>query len=220
MKRIALVVFALLSVVEIITQVSGTHAIHMWVKPLLMPALLLWYWVSAGKGQRSVWVLAALVFSCAGDTLLLFQYEPRFFIFGLVAFLIGHLFYVFAYRQHQHEDTADALANVRKLRMAFPVLLAGIGFVVVLYPGLGQMRIPVIVYATVIQVMVITAIFRWGRTTTASFLSVVTGALLFMVSDSMIAINKFFAAFEYAGVLIMLTYLLGQFLIVRGLLRH
>lgn len=220
MKRIALFSFALLSAVEIITQLAGADAIHVWVKPLLMPALVLWYWLMAGVGQRSVWVLAALFFSCAGDTLLLFQQAPRFFIFGLVAFLVGHMFYIFAYRQHQQEDTSDTLANVRKLRMAFPVLLAGIGFVVVLYPGLGAMRVPVVVYATVIQIMVITAIFRWGRTSTASFVSVLTGALLFMVSDSMIAINKFFSAFEHASVWIMLTYLLGQFLIVRGLLKH
>jgi uncharacterized membrane protein YhhN len=220
MKRVALILFVFLSIIELATQWWTWTSVHNVVKPLLMPALLLWYWLTAGPGQRSVWVLVALVFSCAGDTLLLFQQDARFFIFGLVAFLIGHLFYVFAYRQHQHGVETDALGNVRKLRMAFPVLLAGIGLVVVLYPVLGGMRVPVIVYAAVIQVMVITAIFRWGRTNNPSFLMVLVGALLFMISDSMIAINKFYAPFNQAGFWIMLTYLSGQFLIVRGLLRH
>jgi uncharacterized membrane protein YhhN len=220
MKRAALLLFILLSLIELAGQAAGWLTLHAWVKPSLMPALLAWYWLAAGAGQRSVWVLAALVFSCAGDTLLLFQQEPQFFIFGLGAFLVGHLFYIFAYRQHQQEVETDTLGNVRKLRMAFPVLLAGIGFVVVLFPVLGSMRMPVIVYAAVIQVMVITSIFRWGRTNTASFFLVLLGAVLFMISDSMIAINKFYTPFAHASFAIMSTYLLGQFLIVRGLLRH
>lgn len=218
--RPALIAFTVLAIVEIATQLFDARPVHVVVKPLLMPALLAWYWTAAGTGQRSVWVVAALVFCCAGDTFLLFQQDPQFFIYGLVAFLIGHLLYVLAYRQHQREDTTDALGNVRKLRIAFPVLLAGIGLVVVLYPGLGSMRIPVVVYASVIQFMVITAIFRMGRTTNTSFAFVLTGAMFFMISDAMIAVNKFYFPFPFAGFWIMLTYLLAQFFIVRGLLKH
>lgn len=220
MKRPALIFFTVLAIVEIATQVFDARAVHVVVKPLLMPALLAGYWASAGAGMRSVWVLGALVFSWAGDTLLLFQDDSRFFIFGLIAFLIGHVLYVLAYREHQREETGDALANVRKLRLAFPVLLAGVGFLVIVYPGLGGMRVPVILYAAVIQIMVITAIFRLGRTNATSFLHVLAGALLFMISDSLIAVSKFFHPFELSGFWIMLTYLLAQFLIVRGLLKH
>jgi len=219
-KRAALVVFGLLAVTEIGSHIFAWPGVHAVVKPLLMPALLVWYALAAGTGRRSVWVMAALVFSCAGDVLLLFQGRPNFFIFGLAAFLVAHLLYIFAYRQHQHEADTSALQHVRKLRMAFPVLLAGIGLVVVLYPVLGEMRFPVVAYAAVIQAMVIAAVFRWGRTANASFWAVFAGALLFMISDSLIAVNKFYTPLDGASQWIMTTYLSGQFLIVFGLLKH
>lgn len=222
LKRTAYFAFLLLSLLELGTHLFRWPDLHRVVKPLLMPALLWWYFTAAGAGGRSVAVVAALVFSWGGDVLLLFQHDSRFFIFGLAAFLVAQALYIFAYRLHQRpvEGPPGALDNVRKLRMALPVLLAGIGLVVVLYPSLGEYRFPVVAYASVIQAMVIAAIFRWGRTAPASFRTVLAGALLFMVSDAMIAVNKFYAPLPDAGFWIMLTYLAGQLLIVRGLLAH
>jgi uncharacterized membrane protein YhhN len=68
--------------------------------------------------------------------------------------------------------------------------------------------------------MALTALFRYGRTNSKSFLLIFIGAVLFMVSDSVLAINKFHNAFSAAGALIMLTYCLAQFLIVEGALVH
>ena len=82
------------------------------------------------------------------------------------------------------------------------------------------MRFPVVAYAAVIQAMVIAAVFRWGRTANASFWAVFAGALLFMISDSLIAVNKFYTPLDGASQWIMTTYLSGQFLIVFGLLKH
>jgi uncharacterized membrane protein YhhN len=222
LKRVLLFIFILLGLVELCTHLFRWPEIHRVVKPLLMPSLLLWYYFAAGADRRCGLVVAALIFSWGGDVLLMFQREARFFMFGLASFLIAHVAYIFSYRRARHgsADSADPLDNVRKLRMAFPVLLAGVGLVAVLYPTLENFRFPVTVYALVIQVMVINAVFRYGRTTPLSFWAVLSGALLFMISDSLIAVNKFYAPLAGAGFWIMVTYLAGQFLIVRGLLAH
>ena len=82
------------------------------------------------------------------------------------------------------------------------------------------MKIPVMIYAMVLIVMVMNAVFRYGRTPLVSFWLVVVGALLFMASDSILAINKFYAAIPSSGPLIMITYITAQFLIVVGIIKH
>jgi uncharacterized membrane protein YhhN len=143
-----------------------------------------------------------------------------FFILGLVSFLIGHLLYILAYRELRWSDKAKGLLMPQKLRVSFPVALAGTGLIVVLLPTLGGLMIPVMVYAIVLMGMVMASFFRYGRTTLASFWLVTAGALFFMASDSILAINKFHTPFELAGPVIMLTYILGQYLIVEGVVRH
>jgi uncharacterized membrane protein YhhN len=90
----------------------------------------------------------------------------------------------------------------------------------VLYPVLGDMRIPVVVYAVTITSMVLNALFRYGRTTATSFGLVMAGAILFMISDSILAINRFLDPVSHASGWVMLTYILAQYLIIRGLLSH
>jgi uncharacterized membrane protein YhhN len=85
---------------------------------------------------------------------------------------------------------------------------------------LGALKIPVIVYAVVLMVMVAAAIRRFHNTSNQSFVMVVVGAILFMVSDSLLAINKFLEPVSNASILIMLTYITAQLLIVEGLIRH
>jgi uncharacterized membrane protein YhhN len=68
--------------------------------------------------------------------------------------------------------------------------------------------------------MVISAILRMDQTNTASFNQVFFGAVLFMLSDSLLALNKFLMPMENPGIFIMLTYLLAQWNIINGLLKH
>jgi len=82
------------------------------------------------------------------------------------------------------------------------------------------MKIPVLLYAILLTTMVLVSIFRDGKTTSQSFWLVFIGALLFMISDSLIAINKFINPLPWSGVQIMLTYLTAQALIVHGLIAH
>ncbi|MCA6379487.1 MAG: lysoplasmalogenase [Cytophagales bacterium] len=188
-------------------------------KPLIMIGLMAYYY--ALSPARSRLFLVALFFCWLGDVFLIFQStDPLFFIGGLASFLAGHIVYIFCYRQLQIITSSKELLGSQKVRFAFPIILAGTGLVTILYPLLGELRIPVMIYALVITLMALTALFRYGRTNSKSFFLIFIGAVLFMVSDSLLAINKFHHAFSAAGALVMLTYSVAQFLIVEGALAH
>ena len=78
--------------------------------------------------------------------------------------------------------------------------------------------VPVMLYMVVILVMSLVALNRFRRVEYHSFVLVFAGALSFMASDSLLAINKFYVSFPLSGFLIMLTYIAAQYLIVKGTL--
>lgn len=223
MKKIFLYLFTLVSVSVLIAEIGNAEWVYLICKPAIMITLGLHYVLLQREQNQSISkvVLLAVIFSCAGDTLLMFQgKDGNFFMFGLGAFLVAHVFYMLAYRQHQSTDTSNELQGLQKIRYAFPILLSGTGLVVVLYSRLGGMKIPVLIYAVVLTAMVLAALFRFGKTSSSSFALVFGGAILFMISDSLIAINKFLEPLPMAGVWIMITYIVAQYLIVTGLVKH
>ena len=217
MKRNLLILFFFVALGELVAIALEIPLLVSIFKPLIMISLGAYYWAAVTREERSLMVIAAIVSSLAGDVLLMF---PSQFIAGLITFLISHLLYIVAYRQHRDELDESPLKGVHMIRLAFPIILAGTGLIIILYPALGDMRIPVIIYAVVLVLMALNALFRFGRTTATSFWMVFSGAVLFMISDSVLAINKFLSPFEEAGFLIMLTYMAAQLSIIRGLVSH
>jgi len=219
MKKISLLFFILVSVGEILSVIFGWNQIQMVCKPLIMVTLGWHYFVSTEHRSTMVWL--AIFFSLAGDTLLMFEArEPSFFMMGLGSFLLTHVFYIIAYRQHQDESEENSLKGIQKIRFSFPIVLAGSGLIVVLLPSLGALKIPVVIYALILVLMVLHSVFRFGRTVHKSFWLVFLGSAFFMLSDSLLAINKFLNPISAAGFWIMSSYILAQFFIVRGLSDH
>lgn len=217
MKKFLLILFIGVSAGELLSQVFKWHGIHGILKLLLMPVLLIYYVVES-KPSVSWLVMAALFLSFLGDAFLL-QTGEHYFMLGLGSFLVAHVFYIVAYLRHRSENTSD-LQGIQKIRYSLPVVLCGSGLLMILYPHLGKLLVPVILYALVLIIMVLNALFRLGRTSTVSFLLVFIGACLFMTSDSLLAINKFVSPLANNGLWIMLTYIVAQYLIVEGLIRH
>jgi uncharacterized membrane protein YhhN len=221
MKKVTIIGFIAASMLELLSGPLELELLHLVCKPLIMIFLGAYYFSSVEREHRSTAVVVAVIFSLAGDVLLMLQSSnEQFFIFGLAAFLVAHIFYIFAYRQHRTDSHPDELQGVQRIRLAFPIVLAGSGLVFVLYPVLGELKVPVVLYAIVIVTMVLNALFRYGRTATKSFWMVFVGAVLFMISDSMIAINKFLSPISGANFLVMTTYVVAQYMIVEGLLKH
>lgn len=221
MKNKIQIIFFVVCLGELLA-VASEIAVLQWVfKPLIMIVLGVYYFKNAGNLGLSKTVIAAIVFSFLGDVTLMFQGEhERYFMFGLASFLIAHLCYILAYHQHTRTQQTSPLSGIQKFRFALPIVLAGTGLITVLYNHLGDLKIPVTIYALVLIVMSLKALLRFGHTNQRSFWFVFIGALLFMVSDSILAINKFLVVLNHEGVLIMSTYMLAQFFIVQGILWH
>ena len=214
-----LVLFVAASVTELGAFIVDVPLTHLIVKPLIMLSLI-GYYLSLSPG-RSMTFVRALFFCWTGDVLLLFQAQGEiFFLLGLVAFLLGHVLYVVSYRQMRWPDLSNELLPKQKILYSLPVILAATGLLAVLFPSLGNLKIPVMAYAFVLMLMVMTSVFRYGRTTSTSFWMVFSGALLFMVSDSVLALNKFYSSIPFSSIMIMLTYVAAQYLIVSGAVRH
>ena len=187
-----------------------------FVKPLLVP-LLAGLYITASS-RRSGSMLLALLGCWAGDVMFA-HHSELYFLLGLSSFLVGHIAFIRVYREERHAQT-QGLLPTQKARFAFPVLLAGTGLLVILYPSLGDLRLPVIVYAGVLTLMALQALFRSGHTHRTSFGLTFAGALLFMLSDSLLALNKFGHGFQHAGFWIMLTYCGAVLLITLGITFH
>ena len=193
-------------------------SVHYIFKPGIL-LLLTGFYLSAAN-RRNTTLLRALLFCWVGDFLLMFANRDEiYFMLGLIAFLVGHLFYIFTFRQLVWSQPGTLLPT-QKLRYLFPIFLTGTGLIVIVYPGLGPLKIPVIMYAAALMIMVSFALLRKSRTTSISFLWVFIGAALFMISDSLLAINKFYVSFTMAHLYIMITYVAAQYMIVKGVLAH
>lgn len=188
-------------------------------KVLLMPLLLAHVITLPNRKFIGFNLLViAILFCWAGDVLLMFtENNELFFLLGLAAFLIGHIFYMLTFNKMADKNSIGK--PLQPLFYLLPLLFA-VSLLIVLFPNLGEMKVPVIAYATVISLMCVAAMRRWQRTDTPSFVTVLTGAVLFIFSDALIAINKFHTPFNAASLLIMITYIAAQYLIITGLLKH
>ena len=139
----------------------------------------------------------------------------NFFIFGLAAFLIAHIFYIILFDQIRvKEKVRQSLLPLLPIAIYYFLLIS------LLQPHLGEMRKPVSMYGLIICIMLSFAIDLWRIKDRQVSSYIIPGALFFVVSDSILAINKFYKPFENAGIVIMLTYGLAQLLITFGTSRY
>ena len=206
------ILYVITAAAVLIAILFNVPMLYLVAKPLLMITLLT-YFLSASKGYPGwrMLVVMALVFSWGGDVFLMLD---NMFVAGLASFLVAHLFYIVAYQK-----TGAGKGKLRPFDIA-AFALYGIALIWILYPGLGGMLVPVIAYALVLLAMGVWAHKRRGETAIASFGYVSAGVILFVISDSLIAVNKF--AYDVPGerLLVMATYIAAQFLIIQGLLKH
>jgi uncharacterized membrane protein YhhN len=176
-------------------------------KPLTIVFILL-IAVQAGwpdVSRYKVAIIAGLVCSLAGDIFLMLPSDR--FVAGLVSFLFAHLFYIAAFTS----GTGFGF-SWRSLPCAIYVVL----ILSILAPHLGEMKLPVVVYMVVILVMAWQAWERWPQAGQSATLLAFLGAVLFVVSDSALAVNRFRGGYQSAQALILSTYFAAQWLIARS----
>lgn len=211
-------VFLLLVILELVAVAANISCLQLVVKPLLIPALFVLLAVSKTALPGKQLLLYGLVFSWLGDVLLMFEdRHVLFFIFGLVSFLTTHVFYILYFLQIKSQKSS--WLKKRPILIAL-VLAYGVTLVWQLFPYLGDLAIPVIIYAAVICTMLLCCLHIVLKVNKKAAGFYLIGATAFVISDSLLAINKFYQPFALAGLFIMLTYCAAQFFIIRGFIEQ
>jgi uncharacterized membrane protein YhhN len=188
-------------------------------KPATMLAILLWMGLSVGFTGSMLWFTIGVIFCLAGDIFLMLPWDV--FIFGLVAFLLGQICFVVGFSN---------VAPYLNLWGVFVIILLGV-YIGWLFPNLAKslseqgkakLKIPVLIYSLVISLMVYSALMTWSRPgwTVVAALSASVGAILFYVSDSILAWDRFVKPLSHARLKTMIFYHLGVIGIVLGAILH
>lgn len=202
--------FILVSGLDLVAIFFDIPVLQTISKPLIIPSLLLWYLASSGSINQ--WYVVALIFSFIGDVLLLDK--ANLFLFGIGAFLITQVLYIFIFSSKLPKSKM-----ITKVQAAFPFLLFFIGLIKFLEPGLGDFLIPVVVYGLAISIFGMVSLLNFLINNDTLHLKLLIGATLFIISDSMIALNKFDQEREFFPVAIMITYIVAQYLIASFILK-
>ena len=217
---IILVIFICFAVGHIIGEFLKNLKIRYITKPLLMPLLALYYFID--NSSINWWILLGIIGGFGGDVLLMIsESDPNksenFFTFGLISFLLGHLFYIIGLVQLTNSFVSFQLWTII---LMIPYILFIAIAAIKLLPAVGEkepdMKIPVTIYLVIIGIMGVSSVLPLFAHTGAILLMI--GAFMFMVSDSVLAFNKFKKEIPYERIIVMTTYILAQFFIVQGAL--
>lgn len=214
--KLLFLLYAVVALLELLFIYTEQPTLRWFTKPLLMPMLMLGFSVASVTRTGSLFrlIIAALFLSWCGDVLLQLK---GFFIPGLISFLLAHVCYIVYFLQT--EKTKKGWVQLKPL-MALPVLLYILLFLYLLFPYLGVLKIPVIVYGITIGSMLLMAMntkYKLAETTPTLFIG---GALLFVISDSVLAINLFAYQHLSLSLLVMATYAAAQYLIVKAAIKQ
>ena len=214
MKNKFKIAFLLFTLAELISIIYPSAILHYIAKPLLIPTLILLLLFSKITKPGKILLVTGLFFSWAGDIFLMLENKNAiFFIAGLACFLTTHIFYIIYFIRIQSQQI-----SLLKSQPLLILLVIGYGFSLVwlLFPHLGELKLPVIIYAAVICTMLLCSLHVFTKVKSPDNLFYLAGAIAFVLSDSLLAFNKFYQPFSYAGIFIMITYCAAQYFIVRG----
>jgi len=218
MKKIFLIGFAVALIADLIGIYLKNDILVYVAKPLIVISLIVYFLSATWKFENGLMkiIARALSFSWLGDVVLMFEsFNKNIFLIGLVSFLFAHLIYI---------NFFSIVRAGEKIKLKTGLILLVVvyysGLIFLLFNDLHEMKIPVLVYGIVISVMFLLALHMLFIKNKEAGKMMMLGALLFVASDSILAINKFYESFEFAGIAIMLTYGIAQLLITLGAVRY
>jgi len=214
--RIFTTFYVLFALLVLLAATAGPRWLYLLSKPLIMISLLGWSVISADSRsvRQKPLLLAGLVFACIGDVFLMLE---GFFLHGLAAFLVMQVLYIFVFSG----EIRRPLPVFPSLLKAF-VLIVALGIILMMVvPHLSDpvLRIAVPVYAFTITAMTFFAFLRNSGVSGLSFRMVAAGAVFFMISDTLIALDAFVGPVARQHFWIMSTYMIAQFSILTGMLK-
>jgi uncharacterized membrane protein YhhN len=226
LKKNGIILFWIILFVDCFFVFNGNWGSHFYTKILLIPILVFHIFLNARKRkfQRSkTLIFLGLACSWVGD-ILLTQNGDAFFIWGMIAFLGTHIFYsIFFFRIQPIENTT----HYETVIVAAMVMVAiNVGLYSFLKDDLNlfpALKIPVYIYSIAISIMAVLAtnLFanRGKRNMAVQFF--IPGAVLFIISDTTIALYKFkYVDMEFLSVIVMMTYGYAQCMMAQGFTRY
>ena len=199
---------AIASSVAIAAHYLQLPLLHWIAKPLATLLIVAMVWsLSTSEPLYRRWVVIGLLWSTLGDVLLMLPGD--YFLYGLLSFLVAHIAYLLAFNKRER-------LLARLAPFAIYAVIA-VGVLAYLWQGIpAPMRVPVLVYVAALGAMAAQAAAIWRiRRDRASALAAVGGAL-FMLSDSLIAFNRFGEPFEASRWMVLTSYWMAQWLIARS----
>jgi uncharacterized membrane protein YhhN len=209
-----LVIFLLVLLMHCLSiQVEMTQ-LRNTTKIILVPLLMIHLLINQSLRVLGYLPLIALLFSWIGDILLLGD-DPSFFLSGMIAFVMTHVCYSFTFLKIKQVTPKDRSYFVFPL---LGLLLFSLFVFFYLKDDLGSYLLPILLYMIFISLMASLAIHTRAnvKIQTLSLYTFIPGALLFVLSDALLAVNMFKMQHIVIEVLVMLTYGLAQFFITRG----
>ncbi|WP_340199319.1 lysoplasmalogenase [Ascidiimonas sp. W6] len=195
---------------------SELQFLRVYSKPALSITLLLFYYLNSKNRHKKERILLILCLLCLllGDIFLLEDSRIYSFPIGLFAFFMANIFYsMVLYRS----------ANI-EINKSYPFLVVSAIYLFaifyLMYDKLNEYFVPVLIYIFAVLNMIQAAFLRYKVVNHYSFILVFTGALLFLFSESILALNMFYTPFPYKNFLIMFFYGVSQLLIILGILRE
>jgi len=207
--KVATTLFIVVALLDILGIVLDKHYLRLFFKPLILPSLLLMY--TLASSQKNTWYVGALILSFLGDVFLLFN-GKQYFMLGLGAFLLAHLCFIKVVLQKMGK------ASLNNLLLSFIIFFGFLFCLLFVLKGhLGAMQIPVMVYGVIITSFGALSLTNYLQNKTKAALVLLIGALVFISSDSMLALNKFYMPKELLNLMVMVTYIVAQYLIFRAM---
>lgn len=221
-NKVALSLFWSISGINLLSGILESAQVEAISKTLIIPSLAVYLILALNKAHKTIkkWLLLALVFSWLGDVLLLGSGSSTvipFFLLGLAAFLIAHIIYLISFLKIKAVTTISSKPNFN-FNIIAPILLYLIALLYLMWEGLSSdMKIPVLNYGVGISSMAVVAFQLKDVVQSSHFFGFFSGVLLFLLSDSIIGLQRFAFDIPFSGFLIMSTYISAQFLIVYNL---
>ncbi len=210
----------LFAIMEALAVWKGWRRVEYIAKPAVILILTAWLMLSTGLAGYAFWFGLGLMFSLLGDIVLLYPHRGMF-LSGLIFFLLVHVCYILGFHEQFLNPSAWSMVVLVVILLNGVRLLRRIA-TAVREQGLNGLVYPIIIYGLVISFMLYAAMstisdpdWKIG----AAFL-VSVGAFLFWLSDLMLSWNKFVTPLKGGRIPVIITYQLGQILLIAGVISH
>lgn len=189
-----------------------------FTKPAPMLALIIGFTLASEWKGISAWFGIGLVWSLMGDIFLMFP--PSFFPVGLAFFLLAHITYIIGFNQTVLMPTWHLIFPFLALSIVDAFGYRRLRRSILCWPRGRWMRYPVLIYVVMISLMVFSALLTWLKPDWPPQAAVLVslGALLFYISDTVLAFNRICDPIRFGRVIVITTYHLGQIALIAGVL--